>query len=239
MREESWDKEALAALRGAVYRRNGRAVLEALTCRALEGALQLAGDGLLASLAQGLVEAAEPAASCARALRERDDPGDGELAAELEAALGVGPPSSLRPLPVDLDQLSSVLEGDPLYGGGRIDLESGEVWPASLELDEEDEEEMEDEERWLYVECRGSREGYRDMEEFIETVADPHLAELLDVTISGPGVFRRFKDVLARRPEELERWYAFSEDRRLGRARVWLAVEGYRPDVPSSPRPEV
>jgi len=34
--------------------------------------------------------------------------------------------------------------------------------------------------------------------------------------------------VLHRWPDETARWYAFSEDRRLGRARQFLAAEGYR-----------
>ena len=37
----------------------------------------------------------------------------------------------LRPLPVDLEELAMILEGDPVHGGGRIDLRTGEVWPQS------------------------------------------------------------------------------------------------------------
>ena len=40
--------------------------------------------------------------------------------------------------------------------------------------------------------------------------------------------FRRFKDVLARWPGELDRYFAFSDERHRGRARAWLAEEGYR-----------
>lgn len=54
------------------------------------------------------------------------------------------------------------------------------------------------------------------------------------VAITGKGAFRRFRDVIARWPELAQRWYAFSEDRALGRARVWLADNGYTPDPPRS-----
>lgn len=37
----------------------------------------------------------------------------------------------LRPLPVDLEELAMILEGDPVHGGGRVDLRTGEVWPQS------------------------------------------------------------------------------------------------------------
>ncbi len=60
-----------------------------------------------------------------------------------------------------------ILEGDPVHGGGRIDLRTGEVWPQSAieyaeevgEIDEDD-----DPDRWLWVHCEGSHDGYRDME---------------------------------------------------------------------------
>ena len=54
-------------------------------------------------------------------------------------------------------------------------------------------------------------------------------ADRLARAISGRGAFRRFKDVLFDRPGLLTRWYAFSNDRQRGRARSWLAAEGYTP----------
>ncbi|MEA2501288.1 MAG: hypothetical protein QOD01_1399, partial [Actinomycetota bacterium] len=57
-------------------------------------------------------------------------------------------------------------------------------------------------------------------------------ADRLWIAIQGRGAFRRFKDVLNRWPDEVDRWYAFSEDRQRGRARSWLATMGYRPSSP-------
>jgi len=65
---------------------------------------------------------------------------------------------------------------------------------------------------------------------FAGTVTDPDRADRLGITIQGRGVFRRFNDTLARWPAELDRLYAFSDDRQRGRARAWLADQGYRPD---------
>ena len=75
----------------------------------------------------------------------------------------------------------------------------------------------------------GSRGGYRDMELFIATVGDPAIADRLEIAISGKGAFRRFKDVLSRWPSELQRYFLLSEERQRGRARAWLATQGYRP----------
>jgi hypothetical protein len=120
-----------------------------------------------------------------------------------------------------------------------MDRQTGEVWHRAAveyaqETGEEDPDESDDPERWIWVDCEGPRDGYRDMEMFIGTVADPDRADRLEIAIQGRGAFRRFKDVLARWPGELERWFAFSEDRQRGRARAWLASAGYRPSPPSS-----
>jgi hypothetical protein len=65
------------------------------------------------------------------ALRQRAWAGDADLADQLDAQLGSGPAPMLRPLPVDLEELAGILEGDPLNAGGRIDLTTGEVWPQA------------------------------------------------------------------------------------------------------------
>jgi len=152
--------------------------------------------------ADGAAEAARPMIA---ALRERDWEGDDALADQLDALLEGGAMPDLRPLPVDLDELAGILEGDPMYGGGRVDLATGEVWPApavdyAREIGQEDEDESEDPDKWLWVHCEGSRDGYRDMEMFIGTVRDPGRADRLEIAISGRGAFRRFKDVLERWP---------------------------------------
>jgi hypothetical protein len=197
-----------------------------------ENGLQVFGDLVLLALEQRADHAAEAADVLIGALRERAWEGDGVLADQLGALLATGVIPDLKPLPVSLDELAGVLEGDPVHGGGRIEVATGQVWPAPAfeyggPLSEEEEEELEDPGRWLWVHCEGSRAGYRDMERFIGTVPDPGWADRLDIAITGRGAFRRFKDVLARWPGELERWYAFSAERQYGRARAWLADAGY------------
>lgn len=230
-----------ADLRGAVYRGDGSAVVALLadSGRWPVHALQLAGDGLLAALAASVEGATPLARRCVEELRGRGWEGDDELATALSARLGGAPMPPLRPLAVDLEELASALEGDPAYGGGRLDLRTGEVWPETALDDLEDDDDEQDgdgeDERWLWVESRGSRPGYRDMEAFIVDLDEPELADRLAIAITGRGAFRRFRDVIARWPDLAERWFAFAEDRTRGRARAWLADEGYAP-APPSPR---
>ena len=71
-------------------------------------------------------------------------------------------------------------------------------------------------------------DGYADMQEFIDTVGDKPLQQLLEVAIHGKGAFRSFKDVLACDPAEQQRWLAFQMERLDTRVREWLADEGVR-----------
>jgi hypothetical protein len=227
--------EVRTQLRAAVARGDGNALVQVLISKPWpEHSLQLIGDGLLVAFGQGVQEASGPAGECVAALRERDWEGDDELANSLKARLGTAAIRALRPLTVDLEELATVLEGDPVYGGGRIDLRNGEVWPnAAIEYAEEsgelDSEEDGDPQRWLWVDSTGSRSGYRDMEQFIADIDDPEVADRLSIAISGRGAFRRFRDTLSRWPDLFTRWQAFSDDRQRGRARAWLADEGYTP----------
>ena len=154
--------ERRISLRVKISAENGTAVMEMTGPAAPENGLQAFGDWVLAALEQHADGAADAARRMIAALQERDWEGDDVLADQLDALLGSGAMPDLRPLPVDLDELAGILEGDPMYGGGRVDLATGEV-----------------------------------------------------------------KDVLARWPGELDRWYAFSAERQRGRARAWLADAGY------------
>jgi hypothetical protein len=184
----------------------------------------MVGDGLLAVVAAGIAGATDVAAQCAVTLRHRNWDGDSELADQLDAACGRGATPMLRSLSVDLDHLASAMHGDQAMGGVRIDRETGEWRPYDDGYDDED-----DAARWLYVESMGSRESYHDMEVFISTVDDPDIVARLEIAITGRGAFRRFKDVLSQWPDELTRYFAIRDERERGRARAWLAEQGYRP----------
>lgn len=67
------------------------------------------------------------------------------------------------------------------------------------------------------------------MVDFTATVTDPHLRARLEVALDGRGAFGRFSRVIDADDEWLGRWLARREAGRLGRARAWLADQGYRP----------
>lgn len=138
----------------------------------------------------------------------------------------------LVPVPVDLEELAEALEGDPLdaTGGGIIDLDSGEIFVECVidyMRDDEGVDLYETRERILGIDRLGSRAAYQDMLDYIDSLADEHLAELLTVAVQGRGAFRRFRDALAKRTGTLEPYLAFAEERQLRRAAKWLAANGY------------
>lgn len=239
---QEWDDESTGALRGAVERGDGQAVVDLLHTRNALDVGQWAGDGLVVALDQGLPDSWAPAVRLADDLRTRSRPGDDLLADELDAARGVIDPPDLRPVPVSLGELATYLEGDPTSDEGwRIDLDTGQWWPTDplTLIGEDPPAHWEDDDAWLDVRTIGSRDGWQDMSAFIDTVDDPDLVAQLERAIHGRGAFRRFKDVLWPHEQLRHAWFRFADDRQRGRAREWLAEHGLRPappPVPDQPR---
>ncbi|GAA1911913.1 UPF0158 family protein [Nocardioides marmoribigeumensis] len=226
------EQDQLRRARSAVARGDLEDVVE-LALGDSPASLHLIGDGLAAAVRAAVPGAGETARACRERLETRGWTGDDELRQVLEAAEGVGATPLLRPVPVDLDELSDVLEGDPVHGGGAVELATGAVWPRSAIDDAMEEGELEeddlDSDAWLWVQCEGSRDGFRDMQLFLESVRAPDVARRLERALHGRGAFRRFRDVIWEHEDLLGDWLTFADDRRRGRARRWLAVHGCAP----------
>jgi len=131
-----------------------------------------------------------------------------------------------KTLKIDLDELCSAIEDSSYEHKYYLDLETGEILFLSEYMDDETEKLRDgiddDPNRYERIPKAEPHEGYDDMQNFIATVEDEHLAELLEVAINGKGAFRRFKDVLLNYPEEREKWFQFNDYRTQGRALEWL-----------------
>lgn len=117
-----------------------------------------------------------------------------------------------------------------------LNIETGEtVIVNSIDPDEEDEEldELIEEgfnEVYYQVPSRESREGFRDMSDFAETVANEKLRNKLFYVLNRrKKIFRKFKDTLATDREELDRYYQFIEVRNRERVLEWLQSIGINP----------
>ena len=222
----------LSELREAIAAADAARFLAAVTGRDIDDALQQVGAGVPMVLERRRQDAEPVALSVINRLTWRGGAGDRVLAEDLLAGLRREPLTG-QLVPVDLDMLSIVLEGDPdLSTGGYLDLRTGQVYDeaatdpmmvgedAAIDVEEEPD-------RWLRFNRTGSRNGWRDMAAFAERQPDEALRERLERAIGGKGAFSRFRDLVYR--ESLtEQWYAFSTDRQMGRARELLADNGIR-----------
>ncbi|MBC8511924.1 MAG: hypothetical protein H8D32_02970 [Dehalococcoidia bacterium] len=132
-----------------------------------------------------------------------------------------------KPLRISLDELCDVMENSSFENEYYLDLETGEILFISEYMDIEETEKLRDRieeefDRYEQIPKVESHEGYENMVDFIATVKDEHLTDLLEVAINGKGAFRRFKDVLLNYPEERERWFRFKDDRMEEKALEWL-----------------
>ena len=132
-----------------------------------------------------------------------------------------------KALKIDLDELCSAIEDSSYEHEYYLDLETGEILFISDYMDDEETGKLkdqveEDSDRYERIPEAESHEGYEDMVEFIATVKDERLVELLEVAINGKGAFRRFKNVLLNYPEERESWVQFKDDRMEEKALEWL-----------------
>ncbi|MEI6915428.1 MAG: UPF0158 family protein [Armatimonadota bacterium] len=84
--------------------------------------------------------------------------------------------------------------------------------------------------RFIHTPHQDSRDGYSDMADFAETVANERMQGLLAVALHGKGAFRRFKDVLYDYPDEQKRFFEFSAQRLKDRMVEWLNDEGIELD---------
>ncbi|KHL04774.1 UPF0158 family protein [Sinomonas humi] len=220
----------LAELRKAIAEEDAHRFLAAVTGRDIDDALQQVGAGIPMALKHKRRETEPVAVSVVNRLTWRSGAGDRVLADDLLASLR-SVPLTAKVVPVDLDMLGTVLEGDPaLSEGGYLDLQTGQVYvdsstdpmivgeDAAIDVEE-------DPDRWLRLECTGSPDGWQDMTAFAQRQRDKALRERLERAIEGKGAFSRFRDIV--HSENLsEQWKAFSTDRQIGRSREFLAGNG-------------
>ncbi len=142
----------------------------------------------------------------------------------------------MKKLNVDLEELAFAFEEASWEVEYYLDLESGEVvmvgdphlFGPEMEAVRE-QVESDYGARYVAVPKPHTREAYGDMEEFVLTVEEAGLQDLLEVAIDGPGAFRRFKNVLGRYPETREEWFRFKAARTRQRVVDWLNSIGVEP----------
>jgi hypothetical protein len=75
------------------------------------------------------------------------------------------------------------------------------------------------------------------MSDFTDTVRDADLQNKLIAAMEGRNAVRRFKDVLAHYPDELQRWATLQQQSQQEHAAQWLQDEGIEPVWVTAPKP--
>lgn len=127
--------------------------------------------------------------------------------------------------PYTMEMVDEALEADSLAEALKQVAASDEIPDFSREFAKQIIRiEWDTEERYIEIARQDSRDGYSDMEAYIESIEDDdeHLAENLSIAIDGKGAFRRFKNVLLNHPDAREAWFEFERQRKQKRALDWL-----------------
>ena len=83
--------------------------------------------------------------------------------------------------------------------------------------------------RYIKIPSATSGDGYRDMQNYIQTVSNQDLKNQLWQAINGRGAFRNFKTILYNHKLARAEWYAFEENRLRQRVLDWLESENINP----------
>ncbi|WP_437778312.1 UPF0158 family protein [Sorangium sp. So ce1097] len=135
-----------------------------------------------------------------------------------------------RRVPVDWIALANAF--DNIARGVRhfLHLDTGAVIRLNDRLvDASTRARIEDDPGCVRIESIAARDQYRWLEAFIPTVDDLELRVTLLQSMQGPGSFRRFKAVLAARPEHLRRWRAFRQEQIQAAILHWFHARGMTP----------
>jgi Uncharacterised protein family (UPF0158) len=130
-------------------------------------------------------------------------------------------------LQIDMDYLLFAWQDDSPDTAYYLDSDTGSVLLVQRDLDDLDElrDEIETQPaRYLYVPKPNHDQPELDLSDFIYTVADKHLQDLLSVAYEGINKLGGCKTILTGHAEELKRWEKWRQDAARERVRRWLAA---------------
>ncbi|MHB9131401.1 MAG: UPF0158 family protein [Armatimonadota bacterium] len=135
--------------------------------------------------------------------------------------------SSHPRLKIDAGDLQLAFESGNFESSFYVDLQTGKVVlsgdPSMCdEVEEINELIEEDPGRFTFIEPMSSREGFRLMEDFVETLTSARVQDHLIQALQQRHPFRNFKDALLDYPNLREEWFAFHDEAMRDYARQWL-----------------
>lgn len=137
---------------------------------------------------------------------------------------------TLREVHVSFEALEEAFENNAPEIRSFLDLNTGDVYRVIDGVSDRGlEKKLEQDPEVYKIEPVSSREQYRWMERFIESLNESEHKEMLQASIDGRGAFRRFKDALQSMPENKEHWYTFRSKMLFSAISAWFASRQLRP----------
>jgi hypothetical protein len=131
---------------------------------------------------------------------------------------------------LDLEQIATALSDQTDYDHRwLIDPATGEIvlWTSDTGIDGNTPVDLDDLEHLIAIDPLPASVWYRDMVDFAEGISDERAGHRLARAIEGKGAFRRFKDELYSRNDDLiAAWHSFRDARAERRGVEWLADQG-------------
>jgi len=139
---------------------------------------------------------------------------------------------------IDASELLDLLEEHSGFRTGYIDKQTGEILVTFEDYDEPEQEEVleqirDDWDRYLKIEPIGSREGFRIMERFVESLPDGENRNLLFKVLSWKKPFSNFKSALCGMGDLRQHWFDFHDKALRKLAEVWLESEDVKAELVS------
>ena len=138
----------------------------------------------------------------------------------------------MKLLRVDWSELTDAFQDDSRDHRYYLDKDTGEVHFFSTYLENEEEQEDEErltaEERYVTIPLSRRVMPFRDLRRFIRTLAEGE-RNLLSSTLRGQEARVRFNDTLDGMPEAREKWGQFQEQIVERRILEWLGEVGVKP----------
>ncbi|GMA64928.1 UPF0158 family protein [Alicyclobacillus fastidiosus] len=133
----------------------------------------------------------------------------------------------MRSIKTDLNELCDAYSMNNDEIDHFLDVETGEIIVRldpvlTGERDEEWDEELEFNDRYIHVPKIDSDTAYHLMTEFASTVTSKVLGEALEEALHRRKPFRGFKDVISDFPEERNRWFEFEREAHQRAVLEWL-----------------
>lgn len=135
----------------------------------------------------------------------------------------------MQELDIDLAELSYAFEDPSSDSHYYLDLETGSLVLIRPDLDDLSElrEEVETEhERYLYVPKPAENQIELDLMDFLHTVSEPKLKELLPVALEARDKFSACQALLGKFAGQLDKWKEWRKQGARQRALRWLEAQG-------------